>query len=434
MERVRAGTPGFADAIRSPSRSLKLVVATLAILLGVLSITVYAEQYRTTDRFTKDFALDYVSAKAVLDGRDPYTPIHDLVRDYLHPPAKILKDVLPGANWHTPFKLLLTLPLALLPYRAAGIVWLLLSSAAYVGAALLLAAGLGWKRSTGFVLGVGMLIIPVVQKDLSTGNLNGELLLLLVAAWYLARRRRDGWAGAYIGLAAALKVFPGLMLLPFIAARRWKAVSAALSSSVAFTALGLVALGPSKAVGYVRAGAGSQGFRYWDASPANVGWWGMATRWLSPNGWVPHMDLEALGLAFALAGVVVFFLLAARPRWGLSGDPFWSAAPLMLLIWPIVWDHYLVLVLPWVVLVLLRAPSFDRRTLVFSCLVVLPLLIGLLPGGPSLAEIEPWRAATIFQLPTLALIGAVALDRRRDRIADGDSVASGPTVRIRAAS
>src|ERR1043166_4397928 len=122
MDPVRAGSSGIADAIRAPSRSLKLFVATMAVILGVLSVVVYAMQYRTTDRFTKDFALAYVSARAVLDGRDPYTPIHDLVRDYLRPPSRILNDVLPGANWHTPFKLLLTLPLALLPYHAAGIV------------------------------------------------------------------------------------------------------------------------------------------------------------------------------------------------------------------------------------------------------------------------------------------------------------------------
>ena len=433
MERARAGSAGFADAIRSPSPSLKIVVAFLAVVLGLLSVTVYALQYRTTDRFTKDFALDYVSAKAVIDGRDPYTPIHDLVRDYLHPPARILNDVLPGANWHTPFKLLLTLPLALLPYQAAGVVWLLLSSAAYIAAAMLFAKGLGWRRSTGVVIGIGSLIVPVVQKDLSTGNLNGELLLLLVAAWYLARQGRDAWAGASIGLAVALKVFPGLMLIPFVVARRWRAVRAAVVSAVGLTAVGLLGLGPSKAIGYVKAGAGSQGFKYWDASPANVGWWGMATRWLSPNGWVPHANLETLALAIASAGVIVFLVLAVRPRAGLCRDEFWSTAPLMLLVWPIVWDHYLVLVLPWVVLALQNSARKDRSTLVVASLIAVPLFIGLLPGGPSLAEIEPWRAATIFQLPAIALIAAVVMDRRAPSTATPVTKAMG-VPEIRAAS
>src|SRR5947208_2895898 len=54
----------------------------------------------------------------------------------------------------------------------------------------------------------------------------------------------------------------------------------------------------------------------------------------------------------------------------------------------------------------------SRRAVALG-LVSLPLLVGLLPGGPSLAELEPWRAATIFQLPVLALIGAVLIERIR---------------------
>ena len=387
----------------------------IVVALGLLSLGVYAGEYGGDERYTKDFALDYVSARAFLDGKDPYTPIRGLVADYLHPPAHILDDVLPGANWHTPFKLVMTLPLALLPYRVAGILWLLLSAAAYVGAAIVLARALAWRRSSGFVLGVGALIVPVVQKDLSTGNLNGILLLLLVAGWHFARMRRDVAAGSMIGMAAATKMFPGLMLLPFLVAKRSKVVIAALGAAGSLTLIGAFALGPGKIVDYVRAGTGGEGFGYWDASPANIGWWGVATRWLSPNGWVPHANAGALGLALAAGGVAVFLYLAVRPKADLSHDVYWSTAPLMLLAWPIVWDHYLVIVLPWIVLVARRISELDRRTLIILSLIALPLLIGLLPGGPTLAEIEPWRAATIFQLPALALIGAVALDRLHDR-------------------
>ena len=417
MDRSIAGPSGPATKrALTISPMVRLVVAVAIVALGLLSLAVYAGEYSGDKRFTKDFALDYVSAKAFLDGKDPYTPIRDLVVDYLHPPAEIAKDVLPGANWHTPFKLVVTLPLALLPYRVAGVLWLLLSAAAYVGAGVLLARGLGWRTSSGYVLGVGSLIVPVVQKDLSTGNLNGVLLLLLVAAWYFAKTRRDAFAGASIGVAVAMKVFPGLMLLPFLVARRLKVVLSAIGSAVALTAIGALALGPGRIVDYVRAGTGGEGFGYWDASPANIGWWGMATRWLSPNGWVPHADLGALGLGLALAGVVTALWLAARPHAGLSGDGFWSTAPLMLLAWPIVWDHYLVLVLPWIVIAARRVPELDRTTTLAFALVSIPLVIGLLPGGPALAELEPWRAATIFQLPTLALIGAVWLERRRSEL------------------
>ena len=411
MDRTDAGPNGPAvPSLRSVSPIIRVAVVAVVVVLALISLGVYVGEYSGDERFTKDFALDYVSARAVLDGRDPYTPIDELIAGYLHPPQEVLNDVLPGANWHPPFKVLLTLPLALLPYRAAGITWLMLSALAYVAAGMLLGSALGWRRSSGLLLGLGALIVPVVQKDLSTGNLNGELLLVLVAAWHFARKGNDAAAGVAIGLAAAIKVFPALILLPFLVSRRWRVVTYAGAAGALLTVIGVVALGPADALDHIRAGTGSEGFGYWDASPANIGWWGLATRWLSPNGWVPHLSLGALGLVLAVGGIVVFLALAARPRAEFTEDTFWATVPLMLLAWPIVWDHYLVLMLPWVVLGARRIPRSRNRAIWFA-LISLPILVGLLPGGPSLAELEPWRAATIFQLPTLALIGAVVLER-----------------------
>jgi len=418
MDRSIAGPNGPTVAPpRAISPGIKLVASVAIVCLGLVSLGVYAQEYASNDRFTKDFAADYVSARAMLDGRDPYAPIQGLLAEYLHPPRETLRDVFPGENWHPPFKLVITLPLALLPYQVAGLMWLLISAAAYIGAALLLARGLGWRRSTGLLLGVGALILPVVQKDLSTANMNGVLLLLLVSSWYTARSGKDAWAGGAIGLAAAIKIFPLLMLLPFVAARRTKLVLSAIGSAVTLSLIGLLALGPGRAIHSIHAAGGSQEFGYWDASPANVGWWGMATRWITRNGWVPHANVAALGFVLAVGGVVLFLVLALRPRAELSRDVFWSTAPLMLLAWPIVWDHYLVLVLPWVVLGARRIPELGRSEVIAFGLVSLPLLVGLLPGGPSLAEIETWRAALVFQLPTIALIGALILDRTRLRTA-----------------
>src|SRR5439155_4120726 len=107
----------------------------------------------------------------------------------------------------------------------------------------------------------------------------------------------------------------------------------------------------------------------------------------------------------------LFIALATRPRAAFSGDPFWSTAPLMLLAWPIVWDHYLVLMLPWVVLGARRVPRLGRGAAIAFGLITVPLLLGLLPAGPSLAKLEGWRAATIFQLPVFALLAAVVIER-----------------------
>jgi hypothetical protein len=67
-------------------------------------------------------------------------------------------------------------------------------------------------------------------------------------------------------------------------------------------------------------------------------------------------------------------------------------------------------VLPWVVLGARRIFELGRGTRLAFSLVCLPLFIGLLPGGLSLPG--TWQVVLVFQLPTLALLGAVWLDRR----------------------
>jgi hypothetical protein len=395
---------------------VRLALAIAAVTLGVLSVATYALQYRTDDRFSKDFALDYVSARAFLDGRDPYTPVHELVADYLRPPASVLENnVLGGANWHTPIKIVLTAPLALLPYQAAGVAWLFVSAACYLCTGAVLARGLGGRKRTGVLVAAAALIIPVVQKDLAMGNVNAPILLLISVAWLMLRERRELAAGLAIGGAAAIKFFPAFLLLPLVAARRWRAPAAAASSTAVLSAIGVALVGVTNALALVHAGGSTQGFAYWDASPANVGWWGLASRWLSPNGWVPHLRLGALGLALALAGVAALTLMALRPRASFSEDAFWASVPLMLLAWPIVWDHYLVLALPWLLMCVVRELQRGARPrrLLLLTLVAIPIAVGLPPFGPALSAVRGWQAATYLQLPTLGLLGAVALERRR---------------------
>ncbi|MGH2792780.1 MAG: hypothetical protein ACRDKG_00595, partial [Actinomycetota bacterium] len=56
-----AGMRGLA---RSPL--LRATFAVCIVLLGLTSVTVHALEYRGVERFSKDFALDYSSAQAVL--------------------------------------------------------------------------------------------------------------------------------------------------------------------------------------------------------------------------------------------------------------------------------------------------------------------------------------------------------------------------------
>lgn len=398
----------------SLSPEVKTVAAIAILLLGLASVIAHAREYAGVERFSKDFALDYASAKAAVEGGDPYASIAELVGRYLDPPPEVLaNNILPGANWHPPFKLIVTMPLTALPYQAAGVVWLLLSAACIVGAGVLLGSELGWSRRASWVLGVGTLAIPIVQIDLSAGQLNGPMLLLLVLTWRAIRRGNDVVGGIAFGVLVALKFYPAFLALPLLAMRRYRAVFVAAGCAVLLTVGGTLVLGIDHARGLLEAGRGNEGFSYWDQSPANISWWGIATRWLQPNGWVSAgLDAPAAGIALAVAGIVAWTASALRSRGGFVDDPLLAAVPLMLLVWPIVWVHYPILAIPWAVLAIRAALSIGRPALLFGVIVtVIVLLMGFPPGGSPIERASSLEVAITYQLPTIALIASVVIQR-----------------------
>ena len=400
-----------------PGGPVLRLAAVLAIVLGSLSVVAHALEYRGVERYSKDFALDYSSAHALRDGVDPYLPIRELVGRYLNPPRDVLENnVLPGGNWHPPFKVAITVPLSFLPYQTAGVLWVLISAACIVAAVFLFGTALGWRRRTALIVGIGALAIPVAQIDLSAGQLNGPLLLLMVAMWRSIRSGSETGAGIALGVAASLKFFPAFMGLPLLGLGKRRAVAVGAATFVVLTFAGFAAAGLSSAGDHVQA-IRSEGLGYWETSPANIAWWGIAKRWLSTNPWVTGgFDVGALATAFAVAGTVLFTVAAIRPGVAASGDRLWSAAPLMLLAWPVVWNHYLLLALPWVVLSLRRAfDERDARPPIALGMVGIVMMMGLPPGLDPIHRASDLQVALGYQLPTFALLAAVMRDARRVR-------------------
>src|SRR5688572_2742229 len=84
---------------------IRRLAAVLAIVLGVSSLVTHGTEFFGPDRFSKDFALDYTGALALRNGESPYAPIKELIGRHLDAPPEVLeRHVLPGANWHPPFK------------------------------------------------------------------------------------------------------------------------------------------------------------------------------------------------------------------------------------------------------------------------------------------------------------------------------------------
>ena len=107
---------------------------------------------------------------------------------------------------------MLLAPFALLPLDEARIAWLLLSMAAVLAAMLATWRLAGGDVTAACAVGGVLALDGTALPNLAVGQTN-PFLLLLVAMALLLFQTRPRWAAAAIGLAAALKLWPGLLLL-----------------------------------------------------------------------------------------------------------------------------------------------------------------------------------------------------------------------------
>jgi hypothetical protein len=108
----------------------------------------------------------------------------------------------------------------------------------------LAAAGIGVLHGAGFAALMLAAAWPVVAL-FNTANIEGLVAILLAAGVYGVLRERY-WLGAtLIGLAAAMKLFPFILLALLLSRRRWKEFAWGLAVAALTTIVSLAALGPT---------------------------------------------------------------------------------------------------------------------------------------------------------------------------------------------
>jgi hypothetical protein len=113
-------------------------------------------------------------------------------------------------------------PLTYLPQPMIDVVW---SAFLLVGSAVAIRAVA--RPLTGSTLILLSLVAPILFGISAIGNVHGPMMALLL----LGMPRR--WGGIAVGIAASLKVVPILLVLVFIAQRRWTQLAAAVATAAA---------------------------------------------------------------------------------------------------------------------------------------------------------------------------------------------------------
>jgi alpha-1,2-mannosyltransferase len=268
-----------------------------------------------------DFDTFWHSAVALTRGEDLYDT-----------PAKL-------TNLNPPLLAVLFAPFALLDALPAYRVWVVLSLLAVVGCLLAAARELRLRPALTAGALVAVLASSPLHGTLVLGQIYPLLLVGLTAGWIAERRGRPVLAAVLYGVTVALKPsLAPLLLLPAVQ-RRWVPLRAGLASAAVASLVGVLVAGPSSGFAWLRIAL---------AEPTpdtvdNASFPGLAVRFGLPS---------AVGLAVGVAVLAwtLHRLARADPR---EAAPFAVLAAGLLLA-PIAWHNYLLLLLPGVLLLLAR--------------------------------------------------------------------------------
>jgi len=287
-----------------------------------------------------DIATEIVQAHRILDG----LPLYETAQTQ--------------GVWWTPFALLLVLPVAALAdwsLVVAKVLWGALGIVALAWSVFETGRRWGWRPA---LAALGVILFPV-HNNFHHLNLETLLLALLVAATGDLVDGRPTRAGIWIGLATALKIFPGLLLAYLAWRRQWRALGGAVAAGLAVTLAALVPYG-------IR--GGFTALRNWVALTIH----GQNFQ----GGTITGLHMQKLGrLAWAIGGVPYSTLLLHLLAIGLVVATLLRRTPaddaplevgsvtlLAVLLAPIAWLHTFTLgYLAWVAIVALAPASRGWR-------------------------------------------------------------------------
>ncbi|MFI2206378.1 glycosyltransferase family 87 protein [Streptomyces sp. NPDC020192] len=199
-------------------------------LLLVLALAAAVTVFTATVPLLRDF----------FDLRVYYGTVHT----WVHHGGRIYDYHVPGTMYgftYPPFAALTMLPLALVG-RSAAITLSLLVNLAALAVVLRILAGSGRRRHGWYRWSLALCLLALfepLRDTFSFGQVNLVLLALVLGDSWLLATGRGRWAGAGIGLAAAVKLTPALFIGLLLLAGRRRA--AGIATAMAAGATGLAA-------------------------------------------------------------------------------------------------------------------------------------------------------------------------------------------------
>jgi Glycosyltransferase family 87 len=320
-------------------------------------------QYAHTTRPATDFFQDWAAAREYLDGRSIYEPLRESF--FRHAAALGLPyaddpPLLP-INAHPPALILCLLPLGRLDFRTAYLVWtwtglILLPVSLYLTIRSL-APPVETRAALLVSLGLTLMLVPSspIAVQFGLGNVQMVMLFLVSVALASVGRGKGGdlLAGAVVGLATAIKLFPGFLVIYFLITRRFRALAA---MGVIFASLQIASLavfGNKAFLEFINLALPE--IQEWRGAHNNVSIYGIWARLFDKGSYADSVfelthwpELAQHGYVASALIVLCIYLISvwkARIRDD-DGRLLGLSLTTMLLLAPITWVHSQILLIP----------------------------------------------------------------------------------------
>lgn len=421
-------------------RALRRIICVLIIGLSLANLASIL-YYVAADKplLGGDLIQDYLLAKAIRHGDNPYLPLRELAMRYEDEKEVAYISDLVFPSPHTPVLATAFVPLSLLPFGIVQLMWIGFSAACMLIAVRLLAVELfpdPVLRRLASVAGIGAALLSQAGTlDLIHGQINGQLLLLQVFAFRELRRNQNFAAGCWLGVCLAIRFFGWPIILLLTLQRRWNAVVGAVTTFTTAWLLSIAAMGLDNVAYYFTTGL-SAATAYWTnyfanlSLPASLAHVAVPSQVYSMLEFVvPHHDQQTrvTQLGILGGGTYLAFVLYRAAR---DNDLSMSYSRLVLasvVLSPITWPHYFLLgVLPCLVF---ASRIRSRAKVQWWPLFVVGSVIALgCHGFPEAmfdptnippGSILPWFVRVAYALPALVVaIASIAAESRTSQLDD----------------
>lgn len=341
----------------------RYTVPLLAVVLAVAASSLFLPFARYAEVPDADIKNDWLIARALLAGDDPYEDLWVLSDRYANgeykPPDHdpdgpdiVRSPRLPGA-------LMLNVPLLVVPYDSLVLANTLFSVLCVMVTFLLLGHH---TRVPAISFGAIATLLSVPHFwQVRYANVSSLVALLLVATCTLVDRGDSRLAGALLGIAVTLKTFPLILVALFLARRQWRAMGALAATLLLLNGLPLLipTIPPSHALDAIL-NAGSR-FAHISANMSLT-------------------DTIEAASGSSLLGMTAFAVIvgsammwAWRRPINLSLDSLFLVS-VGILVAPVSWPHYLLAVFPFAAWVFCNRELPERARLLITASTIFALL------------------------------------------------------------